>query len=389
MRLFAGIETNLQFDLFQIQADVIENGAVASTTTIFQKRDIPVEAYQGFALVSASMKDLAGSKVVVRISFDSVDDLNNGFEGIWIDDIKLLASCPLPTDCTTDADCDDGDPCTAEACTEVGCVSANICVQPPDDNTTTDVETNPCAVPGAPADCCTSDADCQDGNPATVNVCDGATCSVTLNPDLCTSDVDCNDSEACTIEKCNANGVCEFTGTIGAGCCTPGTQKLADFDNETLQGIYVTDNFETGIFWTPDKTRATSGKFSLYCGDPKTQTYAYDRRVKSSATTRPLAIPKGGSTAVAFDLFKATRNAVNYDVFQVFVLRNGALLPAWNTKVLSDGTTHGQWQHVVVSLSQYAGQEVQVRFVFDSVDTPSGGFEGTYIDSVSLETGCN
>ena len=386
MRLYALIETNPQYDIFQIDADIMDGGAVAATTTLFRKRDIPVDSYQGFALVSASMKELAGATVVVRISFDSVDDLNNGYEGVWIDDIQLLASCPLPTACATDVDCDDGDACTAEACSEAGCVSTNICN--PIDNPITDVEENPCAQPGAPADCCTSDADCEDGNPATVNVCDGATCAVTLNPDQCLTAADCDDAEACTTEICGAGGVCEFQGTIGAGCCTPGTQRIADFDNETLQGIYVTDNFETGIFWTPDLTRSTSGKFALYCGDPVTQTYTYDRRVKSSATTRPLEIPVGGTTRIEFDLFKATRTAINYDVFQVFVLRDGALQAAWSSKLLKDGTTAGAWQHIAVPLTAYAGQQVQLRFVFDSVGVPPGSYEGTYIDSITLETGC-
>ena len=36
-----------------------------------------------------------------------------------------------------------------------------------------------------------------------------------------------------------------------------------------------------------------------------------------------------------------------------------------------------------------AGQSVQVRFVFDSVDAPGGAFEGTYLDSIRLVTRCN
>jgi len=388
MRLYTLIETNPQFDLFEVVADVMDGGQVASTVTLLEKRDLPVDSYQDFALVSVPLTDLAGSTVVVRIRFDSIDDMNNGYEGVWLDDVQLLASCPLPTDCSTDLDCDDGDACTAEACSEVGCVSTNICNGPGDDPINHGEE-DPCAQPGAPEDCCTSDDDCDDGNPATVNVCDGATCAVTLNPDMCLADTDCDDGDACTAETCNPSGVCEYEGTKGAGCCVPGTQRIADFDNETLQGIYVTDNFETGIFWTPDLTRSTSGKFALYCGDPVTQTYSYDRRVKSSATTRPMMIPNGGTTRLEFDLFKATRTAINYDVFQVFVQRDGALLSAWSSKLLTDGTTGGTWQHIVVPLTAYAGQEVQIRFVFDSVGTPPGSFEGTYIDSLSLETGCN
>jgi hypothetical protein len=110
--------------------------------------------------------------------------------------------------------------------------------------------------------------------------------------------------------------------------------------------------------------------------------------VKSSATTRTLEIPSGGQTSLAFDLLKRTRLTRNFDVFQVFVLRDGALLPAWSSKSLHDGTTASGWQRITVPLHQYAGQTIQIRFVFDSVDAPTGLFEGTYIDTIGLETVC-
>lgn len=388
LRIYALIETNPAFDKLSVEADVIESGTVSATRTVLDKSSLPVDAYQGFALVSARLDELAGRTVILRIVFDSVDASNNNYEGVYLDDLRVLASCPIPSGlCASDEECDDGDQCTASACTEVGCVTTTVCELPGEDPLT-HVDDSPCSAPDAPADCCVSDADCEDGDQATINVCDGATCSLTLNPDGCSGPGDCNDSDQCTVEAC-VEGVCQFTGTVGAGCCVDGTAHLADFDNETLQGIYVTDNFETGIFWRPDPTRATSGRFSLYCGDPIPQTYANDVRVKSSATTRPLAIPSGGRTAISFDLWKQTRTTRNYDVFTVFVLRDGALQTAWSSKALADGTTGGAWQRITVPLEAYAGQSVQVRFVFDSVDTPTGLFEGVYIDSISLDTRCN
>lgn len=385
MRIFAAIETSVEFDLFTIRADVIEGGSVSKTVDVLAKRGLPADAFNGFALVDVDMSELAGRRVILRFAFDSIDDLNNGYEGVWIDDIQVLASCPIPAACESDVMCDDGDACTANVCNpEVGCLRSTVCALPDPE---LPVETDPCAADGAPEDCCTSDNDCNDGNPDTINICNGATCEVTLNPDSCQFASDCDDGESCTVETCGG-GICSFAGTLGAGCCTPAVELLADFDNETLQGIYVTDNFETGIFWTPDKTRATSGQFALYCGDPVTQTYTHDRRVKSSATTRAITVSKGGQSRLTFDLYKHTRLAKNYDVFQVNVLRDGALLPAWTSRSLTDGTTEGGWQRITVPLDTYAGQEIQVRFVFDSVDAPTGLFEGVYMDSIRLHTIC-
>jgi hypothetical protein len=246
---------------------------------------------------------------------------------------------------------------------------------------------NPCEEEGAPDNCCTSHEECDDGNFATINTCEGATCTSTPNPDACQSDGECNDGEACTTDTC-VGGLCQFDGDAGAFCCEPEASPLADFDSGNLDGFYVTDNLEMGMFWNVDPTRSTSGQFSLYFGDPVSQTYGTGKRVKSSATTPLMTLPVGGDTALTFDLFKATRPIVNYDVLQVFVLRKGALIPVWSSKSLPDGTTTGAFQSIEVPLSGFSGQSIQLRIVFDSVDGPSQPLEGIYIDSLKLETGC-
>ncbi len=386
MRLFAGIETSWEFDLFWVKADVIEGGAVAETVDLLDKRGIPANAYEAFALVELDLEPMRGRRIVIRFGFDSIDEVNNDFEGVWLDDLQVLATCPVPGVCSQDSDCDDHDECTINICAPAGCLETFSC-DTPDPDPTVD-ETNPCLADDAPDDCCISDADCDDGDSATINTCNGATCETTLNPDACDEAVECDDGESCTTDSCN-NNFCRYVGDGSAACCTESLETLADFDNESLQGIYVTDNFETGVFWTTDKTRSSGGEFSLYCGDPVTQTLASTERVKTSATTRPIDVPVGGTTTIAFDLYKATRFAKNYDVFQAFILRDGALLPAWSSKLLPNGTTDSAWRHVRVPLTFHAGQRVQVRFVFDSVDAPTQGHEGVYIDSLRVETVCD
>lgn len=381
MRLWAAIEPTAEYDLFWVEADVMDGDVVADTVRVLSKRDLPVLAYQGFALVDVALPGLESKVVRLRIRFDSLDGKSNAFEGVYIDDLKVEATCPIPPPCVEDADCATGDPCIASACSEVGCVETNICHER---------EKSPCELADAPPDCCIEDKDCDDGDPRTLDVCDGASCAHNVNPDACANDVDCDDAEECTVDACDATtAVCGHTGKIGPGCCAPGVTAIADFDRETLQGIYVTDNFETGLFWRTDRTRATSGEFALYCGDPVSQTYASETRVKSSATTRSLSVSKGGKTVLEFDLYKSTRVARNWDVFQVFALRGGALFPLWTSKSLVDGTTNGQWEHIVISLAQYAGTDLQVRFVFDSVDAPEVAFEGVYVDSIEMNTTCN
>jgi hypothetical protein len=398
MRVFTEIETDIAFDLFFVTAQIVTpvdasappslidlgSEEAAWGARIFTKDQLPVAAYEGFALVDVPLAGLAGETVVFRLHFDSLDGRGNDHEGVFLDDVKVESTCFAPLPCTTDDDCtpatENGEPgCLVGACSAEGCAVADTCELPP--------ELSPCDAADAPENCCIADADCDDGNPATLDVCDGATCIYTENPDVCTTDADCDDGDSCTSEVCDG-GVCAFRGETGAACCEALDRPIADFDRDTLQGIYVTDNFETGRFWRTDNTRAASGEFALYCGDPVTQTYAFDRRVKSSATTRALSIPAGGETTLVFDLFKHTRTTRHFDVFQVALVRDEGLFPLWSSKDLADGTTQSAWREIRVPLTDYAGQDIQVRFVFDSADAPPAGYEGTYLDSLRLETRC-
>ena len=490
-RLLALIEPDADYDQLTVMADLLDASlTVIDTVQVLDKGSLPPEAFTGFALIDVPMPQLAGHRVRLRFGFDSVDHLNNDYEGVYVDDLEVRGACPLLLACEADAACDDGDPCTANACSPAGCVSAPVCgpggplglddgtLPGGGDATGTGggVDTgvgsggeetgagddpgagggddtgagggddtgagggddtgagggddtgagggddpgagggddtgagggddtgagggddtggdpnldpaDPCTAATASADCCTSDADCEDGDPVTLNVCEGASCVATLNPDACLSDAECDDGEPCTVDHCApGTQVCEHVGGFGAACCVPGNQNLAFFDQGTLEGVYVTDNLETGIFWTPDSTRSTTGAFSLYCGDQVTQTYAVGERVKSSATTPLFEIPAGGHTTLILDLFKDTRTAKDYDVFQVLVLRDGALLPVWSSKALPGATTAG-FKTVVVPLDAYAGQSIQVRLVFDSVNGTQIPHEGTYVDSLRAETHC-
>jgi hypothetical protein len=381
MRLFAKIEPTLEYDLFWIEADIVLDTTVSETVRLLSKRDLPYVAFLDYALIDVPLKGLSGKEVQLRIRFDTLDGNSNAFEGVYLDDLRIQALCPIPLPCLDDAECDTGDQCVASACSEIGCVVTDICDEE---------QPSPCDAADAAADCCVSDADCDDGDVRTLDVCDGAICAHSPNPDTCSDDASCDDDEPCTVDTCSQDSfTCNHTGAIGEGCCVPGEIAIASFDNDSLQGIYVTDNYETGIFWRTDKTRSVSGEYSLYCGDPVQQTYAIGAPVKSSATTRPLSVPKGGHTALELDLYKATRTARNWDVFQVYALRDGALFPLWSSRdALADGTTSNAWQHLSISLADYAGQDLQLRFVFDSVDTLSSPFEGTYIDTLELVTRC-
>ena len=92
--------------------------------------------------------------------------------------------------CPGGDDCDDGDSAVNPGAAEVCDDSIDDC------DGDTDMDDSDCAG-------CTTDADCDDSNPCTDDLCDAAnTCQNTNNP------ASCDDGDACTMNDVCSNGVC-------------------------------------------------------------------------------------------------------------------------------------------------------------------------------------
>ncbi|MEY3013504.1 MAG: hypothetical protein RIT45_2239, partial [Pseudomonadota bacterium] len=108
--------------------------------------------------------------------------------------------------CTGSAkDCDDNDPCTADACDAgTGCTHAAADGACDDGDACTDNDAckdGKCAGGGA--------KDCDDGNPCTVDACSAGTCSHETGNDFAA----CDDGDACTGKDACAGGVCKGSET--------------------------------------------------------------------------------------------------------------------------------------------------------------------------------
>jgi photosystem II stability/assembly factor-like uncharacterized protein len=119
----------------------------------------------------------------------------------------------IPTElCTTNADCDDGNPCTVDTCN----AATGMCTstQAPDGQACEDG--NPCTVGSTCVNgACGVAVNCNDGNPCTTDSCNAATGGCVNSP------VACDDGNPCTTDSCTAaSGHCVFTPTVGAPCNT-------------------------------------------------------------------------------------------------------------------------------------------------------------------------
>jgi hypothetical protein len=159
----------------------------------------------------------------------------DGVEYEWfveVSDAASTVSSPKWTftstgQCGIDADCQDGNNCTDDLCLD------GICAALPRHG------------------CCEADADCDDGNYCTEDSCDGLICTHTDNSnacddgDACTDgdscaagvcsgvSVLCDDGNACTGDSCY-EGECLSTYTPAAGCCV--------LDSDCADGNPCTDD---------------------------------------------------------------------------------------------------------------------------------------------------
>lgn len=179
----------------------------------------------------------------------------------------LAGGCPgrvITDGCPSDQDCDDGDPCTDDDCSDGLCASTPIpdcCVSDSecddDDPCTLDVcvEDNRCATFDI-SNCCRIEADCEEGE-----VCDDNDC---VPP--CTGDGDCPGDEVCDPHS----GICEAANScVDDGDCEEGlvcdTQRGECVDE--VQSCLVDGDCDDGDPCTVESCEGGECSFGAACDD--------------------------------------------------------------------------------------------------------------------------
>ena len=140
------------------------------------------------------------------------------------------------------AECDDKDPCTIDSCANHACQHAATAVGCCDSDADCDdgdgCSTDSCAglakaatglcTHGLLAGCeCTAAygaEECDDQDACTQDTCVGSVCQHTKTGPCCLKAADCDDGQPCTEDFCVKNQ-CSHTSLIGTGCCTTATQE--------------------------------------------------------------------------------------------------------------------------------------------------------------------
>ena len=253
----------------------------------------------GFAEVEIDLSDLAGNDIYVLFSFQSDNNDNDG-EGVYVDSIRLEDSATGDDCCLTDADCDDGDACSEDVC--VGTDNGGICY------------------------------------------------------------------------NFAADGFSE------------------DFDDGAADG-WLTYSNSWYVNWHVEDHRAVSKPNSFYCGNAQTHRYTGYGNGNANAYTPwiELANLPGHTPYVSYSRYLHLMPLQNHCA-RVYLQVQGV----WGTTLLAEVCGNQvdddpQWVDTTHKLAAYAGQTVRLQFQFQFPNSPVGfsQYEGVYMDDFQvLYDGC-
>jgi uncharacterized repeat protein (TIGR01451 family) len=229
---------------------------------------------------SVNPRDVTNRRDAVMTSFASDLTICSNDAGIGV------AEAPVAI-CFAAADCDDGNPCTADSCDP----TTGLCQSTPVPDGQTCDDGNPCTAGNTcHAGACGTPVVCGGGSVCAPNVCDPATGACVSQPKVC------DDGNPCTQDACSpASGLCTFTPMSGTACndgdpCTtndvcvviPGTGV------PICQGVAACDD---GNDCTADHCDAATGactSLPIQCDDGNACTA--DMCVGGTCVTTPLPV---------------------------------------------------------------------------------------------------
>ncbi len=131
---------SITLSMFFLQ-DLDETGSCTyDVTSVWVNGEMAVQLCSNITKFTESTYDLtayAGQTITLEIRFDTKDSVANDGQGVWVDDITIVAESPEGC-CDEDAQCAGGDGCLAEVCSapswecsvaspETACDDDNVC----------------------------------------------------------------------------------------------------------------------------------------------------------------------------------------------------------------------------------------------------------------------
>ena len=407
----------------------------------------------GWFTFSKNVSALAGQTFQIRLRgriYGYGTSLANG-PGILVDGLKFKTSCN-PQKCTTHSDCPTVSTCQQGSCANGQCLYLNRCCTTLDDCGKSNLCYQPYKCQSTYCyfqenkSCCNDVGDCDDGNPCTADACPvpGELCKHDTVAACCLSAAQCNDGDDCTEDTCTANkcghknvccksssdcddkddtctedscvgGKCQWKQTNKPGCCTP---LVAEYHfNDGGQGAgwtfqkctpsvsyYSPVGCVNGSGAKPQKgwqvdpaaLQKKSANGALYYGDPNAKNFNFGANA-GVAMSPKIKIPQGKSQ-VEFWIYWDTETGTKYDKSAVFLFLDGVKQNVGSTGMPNSGALYysgtgvygsaKKWYHVKADTSAWAGKELQLQFYFNSGDSAVNSGQGIFVDDIKLTVDC-
>jgi len=320
----------------------------------------------------------AGQEVEIGFAFTSLGGATYAPEGedtpwfgVYIDDIVVQGSCDEAS-CAPGIDTcpDDGTGCTKNVCTPFYTGGSGICAYQVEDP--------------------------------------GAACIPCSLPENCSDDT-------CYVYEC-LEGTCQ---NLDVQCCSenssfpvltaPPDVAYEGFEDADIIDWPIEDPYEDdNVSWQIDAVASYQGLYSLYFGDPDTQTYLSDPPNPAAATAWTPFFEVDTDTnreqMASFWLWMSTEfdnsedpasepTADFVDVLTVEIQRfgNASKDEGWSSTTIGN-TTRGNWHQIGIALSEYRGETVRLGFSFNSGEpvgtSVANGFGGVRIDDLTVASAC-
>ena len=366
---------------------------------VWDKTALDSDEYKSWVPVKVNLSAWAGQPIQLQFGFDSVDGIENGGQGVFVDDIVIESFCEPVSICVFDSECDDGQQCTSDECVGGACkysVIPDCCQSDAECDDAYLCTADWCSDEGScqhemKEGCCQYDGECADDNPCTKDTCAGNACqNVPISgAGCCKTAADCDDSDPCTKDYCDES-TCQYLADPGPGCCEPEVLLDASFDDATMDGFTTIDD-GSGAKWSVQGKRHMSPPFSLYFGILGAWNYETEPPTSGVAISPQLSVPlKSAGAKLTFQTWVDIGGGFGGfgDVYQVRVLSGSTLKTVWTAS--TSPAAMGKWQAASVDLAEYKGKTVQLYFDFTASNAPwgDGGGEGIYLDDVVVQTYC-
>ena len=152
------------------------------------------------------------------------------------------------------------------------------------------------------------------------------------------------------------------------------------------------DNFDDGNasgwtlsgFWHVRSRRSYSSPYSLAFNKDSDNTYENSGHPSSgNAITSLISLPSG-SVTLSFMSWYETESGAVWDKKLVYVSTDGG--NTWEQVYQIAASPMREWRREEVNFSSYAGENIQIKFRFDTVDNLFNDYEGWYIDDIEIKT---